>query len=392
MGNMLDKREFMTSVKEWVGVAKERADRLLTAFYNIDMEIELNNRDKGFGHGVFAGRYEGGSVFGGTLVTTVYTRTIYAHLKASMENCPWDEPYTIIRDAVCLTVYHEAGHGICELINDWLDETDDFDEIYEANMDLFNTTFSNEEKTVEDFAVCFYENRVGDSRLFQVMKLIDPKLQESRQSSLTISESRLREIISEEIRKFRTYGLGDFDSSRFNKPENWTRDRIVRNKPFGGLWGTPVDDDSYGWLKWNENERYLAYDDDDYFEFTFKPNAKIYVIQSKKDIARLPQQWENPNMAGKVDDFYYDVAKKYGQEFYPDFEKIAEKYDGIEFHVNGETMDALYGWDCDSVLVLNPDAIEVVRHNEQEAKGYDYHRKLAGKKYPPEENELPWDN
>lgn len=44
-------------------------------------------------------------------------------------------------------------------------------------------------------------------------------------------------------------------------------------------------------------------------------------------------------------------------------------YDGIELHISEETTDldkydelyfALYGWDCDSILIMNPDVVITV--------------------------------
>ena len=43
-----------------------------------------------------------------------------------------------------------------------------------------------------------------------------------------------------------------------------------------------------------------------------------------------------------------------------DFEKIYQKYDAVEINISSDYMlyYFLYGWDCDSVLVMNPDVIK----------------------------------
>lgn len=49
-----------------------------------------------------------------------------------------------------------------------------------------------------------------------------------------------------------------------------------------------------------------------------------------------------------------------------DFEKLIEDgVDAIEFNISNDwdLYMALYGWDCDSTLILNPDVIEVCRLN-----------------------------
>jgi len=42
-----------------------------------------------------------------------------------------------------------------------------------------------------------------------------------------------------------------------------------------------------------------------------------------------------------------------------DFESIAKTYDAIEVNISGdpELHFTLYGWDCDSILIMNPDII-----------------------------------
>ena len=48
---------------------------------------------------------------------------------------------------------------------------------------------------------------------------------------------------------------------------------------------------------------------------------------------------------------------------YLDFEAIALKYDAIEVNISNDwkLYDALYGWDCDSILVMNKKIIEICR-------------------------------
>ena len=190
---------------------------------------------------------------------------------------------------------------------------------------------------------------------------------------IRLTESELCDIICEEVRKFRTYGLGGFNKDFFKKAEN--NKRWPRNKPIGGLWATPVDAE-LGWLEWNRRERFMAYDDDDYFEFTLKPDARVYVIKSREDVANLPQLWDNKEMVK-----LFGYIRSYDSEFYPDFEKIGEEYDAIEFHENGDTYWALSGWDCDCMLVLNPDAIEIVKNNPHKAMGQEYHARLGRERY-----------
>ena len=42
-----------------------------------------------------------------------------------------------------------------------------------------------------------------------------------------------------------------------------------------------------------------------------------------------------------------------------DFEKLSKDYDAIEVIDIGKFYWALYGWDCNSILIMNPDIVEV---------------------------------
>lgn len=115
-------------------------------------------------------------------------------------------------------------------------------------------------------------------------------------------------------------------------------------KPEGGLWTSPIDS-KWGWCDWNDNEGFRECDIKNSFTVELSNNAKILVIDNEDDMYKMP----------KIEGFL--------GRFYPDFEKIADQYDAIWLTVNGQSKTRhghpmnLYGWDCESVLVLNPDCI-----------------------------------
>ena len=41
-----------------------------------------------------------------------------------------------------------------------------------------------------------------------------------------------------------------------------------------------------------------------------------------------------------------------------DFEELKKEYDAIEVIISDGLYYALYGWDCDSILILNKDIVE----------------------------------
>ena len=149
-------------------------------------------------------------------------------------------------------------------------------------------------------------------------------------------------------RKYIHYGSCRFDKSRFIKIVN--REMFV--KPGGGLWASPVES-KYGWRQWCESERFHTGRLGWSFEFTLSPGAKVLHIFAVEDLDELPKQ----ACEGQLP--YVCL----------DFEKLlADGYDAVELHLSEDRSYggfmavlywALYGWDCDSILVMNPDVIVV---------------------------------
>lgn len=70
------------------------------------------------------------------------------------------------------------------------------------------------------------------------------------------------------------------------------------------------------------------------------PDAKVLYINSVDDLINLPK-----------------LENKYTDWTILDFEKIAEEYDAIEVNIDSSLYYALYTWDCDSILIMNPNII-----------------------------------
>lgn len=126
-------------------------------------------------------------------------------------------------------------------------------------------------------------------------------------------------------------------------------------KPNGGLWASRKDDE-LGWKNWCENEefRLYAFDKsfDKSFEFILKDNANVLVLNDRDQLDDLPQIG-NPELLG------YNKENR-TSTCYLDFEKLSKTYDAIELVNIGQFYWALYGWDCNSILIMNPDIVEVI--------------------------------
>jgi hypothetical protein len=123
-------------------------------------------------------------------------------------------------------------------------------------------------------------------------------------------------------------------------------DSWVKPKREGGLWTSPIDS-KWGWKDWNDCEQFRDCDERNSFTVCLKSNAKIYVIDSLEDLKNSP------------------LREGYSKRVL-DFEVIAQSYDAIWLTEKGQNETHLsypidlYGWDCETVLILNPDCCTAV--------------------------------
>jgi hypothetical protein len=136
------------------------------------------------------------------------------------------------------------------------------------------------------------------------------------------------------------YGHTSFDRDKFDKPRN----RRVFTKPEGGFWASPVDA-KFGWKQWCEEENFRDCRKDNSFTFTLSETAKVITIRTVEEAKELPRV---------KDEFSPDSW------ITPDFEKlVADGWDAVELVLSSDwrLYNFLYGWDCDSIVILNPDVM-----------------------------------
>lgn len=136
------------------------------------------------------------------------------------------------------------------------------------------------------------------------------------------------------------YGSAKFDKSKFKSIENIQ----FFNKPNGGLWACAVGT-KFGWKEFCELENIYWVNLSDSFEFELTPEARVLRLHNLDDYVEFRSKYA-------INDIGIKLALGY------DFERIAKEYDVIDFKV-GELYMALYCWDVDSIVVLNPDVIKV---------------------------------
>jgi hypothetical protein len=156
------------------------------------------------------------------------------------------------------------------------------------------------------------------------------------QTGLAPDEYPIERVVS--VRNFHlvTYGCGDsFRKNSFVPIKNRTH-----TKPAGGLWASPVGC-AYGWKEWGEAESFGDFTQ----KFETMYEGRTLTINSLRDLAGVI--WQR--------DFYGTS--------YPDYEAMLRLgVDGIYMTEQGESetrhsQPGLYGYDCECVLVMNPECV-----------------------------------
>lgn len=149
------------------------------------------------------------------------------------------------------------------------------------------------------------------------------------------------------------YGDDKFD------PQLCTKKLIYhhRAKPDKGIWASPVNAE-FGWKEWCESEMHYpkGFDWKKSFTFTLTKEANILYIHTEDDILDYiienPDDWNLFNTKTTISDSL-------------NLEKLYKEFDGMELFMFENYIDLHYSifnsWDCDSIVVWNPDVINVIR-------------------------------
>ena len=139
------------------------------------------------------------------------------------------------------------------------------------------------------------------------------------------------------------YGHQSFDRNLFQEIRN-----IAFVKPEGGLWASRINA-KYGWKQWCKDEEFRDCNPNNCFVFKLKSTTKILVINNAEELKKLPR---NQNVPSYFNDTHVCL----------DFEELSKNYDAIEVNISEDKQLYwdLYGWDCDSILIFNQDAVEEI--------------------------------
>lgn len=138
------------------------------------------------------------------------------------------------------------------------------------------------------------------------------------------------------------YGDNQFDEKKFKDIKNYSS-----NKPIGGLWASPINC-GRSWVDFCTDNEFMLEKLDKHFRFKLKSNSNVYVVDSHESAI---------NMINKYEDIKENIFT------YLNFEKMLS--DGIQAVLFLMSKDRLlyfdfYGWDCDCILVLDKNIIDVL--------------------------------
>lgn len=135
------------------------------------------------------------------------------------------------------------------------------------------------------------------------------------------------------------------------------------NKPKKALWGSPVDAE-FGWRDWCEGEQWIPRNGRDYedfedyftksFKWTLKEGSKILTINKVEDLNGIYRAGlMRPNQYRSVAlDFYRILDAGYS---------AVELTDGCIGHMFVNSLESSFNsWDCESIVVLDPNKVELV--------------------------------
>ena len=157
--------------------------------------------------------------------------------------------------------------------------------------------------------------------------------------------------------KYVCYGNGIWDPEKWVdvKTGEWIKPRT------GGLWSSPVDSE-WGWIDWCKAEDFHTelLENSPHFTFSLSQSSKVYNIDTPADLRRF-----------KYSHLNFDSSFP---RFYIDFEEAAKEYDAIFLSATGESSTrwsdpySLYGWDCETLLVLKKEVIINIENYERANK------------------------
>jgi len=163
------------------------------------------------------------------------------------------------------------------------------------------------------------------------------------------------------------YGKTVFDPSKFtpvansdcNKPTHYIdtvnprTGKIGRCHRSSGLWASPIDA-AYGWKEWATDNDFITESLNEWMTFRLS-NANVLVINSEADLEHLLWDENHPVYAQGIR--FGDMRDQGVQAIYLTARGERETKWGL--------LRSLYGWDCESVVILDPAPLSQIGSSDQ---------------------------
>ncbi len=143
------------------------------------------------------------------------------------------------------------------------------------------------------------------------------------------------------------YGADTYKKELFLKIQNG----VYLNKPDnGGLWTSPINS-THSWKDWCKANEFRNCSEENSMQLQFTGN--VWVIEDLADLLALPKIFIGFNkILGKPQIDFEELIKR-------GVDAIHLTQQG-EYNTRFSPIEDMYGWDCETVLILNPDSIEQI--------------------------------
>lgn len=163
--------------------------------------------------------------------------------------------------------------------------------------------------------------------------------------------------------KYIHYGSDSFDPDFFFPVKNSSWGTKPMN---GGLWASR-EKDPFGWDAWCRENRYSVQSLKQFFKFTVSADSDILILEDPEQLETIPKtkpwkpkdlSWMETVEPGKIPSEEQLMQLYSPNPCYIDFEELVRNgIDAVELTNCGAFRDSLDIWDCNCILVMNPEII-----------------------------------
>ena len=172
-------------------------------------------------------------------------------------------------------------------------------------------------------------------------------------------------VLLDSMIRYIHYGADSYDPGRFVPVKNSSWGTKPMNG--GGLWASR-ENDPFGWSVWCKENHYSVQSLKQYFRFTVSADSNILTLEDPFQLTDLPKlkPWKPKDLSwmDTIEPGMMPSEEQLMQFYSPnpcyiDFEKLVRSgVDAVELINCGAFQDSLDIWDCNCILIMNPEIIQ----------------------------------